>query len=58
MGYGQLVIMLITLESHGIFRSNFAYLFILTLFNNTGMQNGDEAPFFKLDNFSTNRYIN
>ena len=30
-GSGQLVKILITLESHGIFRSNFAYLFILTL---------------------------
>ena len=31
-GYGQLVKMLITLEPHGIFRSDFAYLFILTLY--------------------------
>ena len=30
---GKLVKMLITLESHGIFESNFAYLFILTLFS-------------------------
>ena len=29
-GHGQLVKMLITLELHGIFGSNFAYLFILT----------------------------
>ena len=41
-GSGQLVKILITLESHGIFRSNFAYLFILTL-SSAGMQNGDEA---------------
>ena len=31
-GRGQLVKLLITLEPHGIFGSNFAYLFILTLF--------------------------
>ena len=30
-GRGQLVIMLITLEPHGIFWSNFAYLYIETL---------------------------
>ena len=30
VGRGQLVKMLITLELHGIFGSNFAYLFILT----------------------------
>ena len=30
-GGGQLVKMLITLEPHGIFCSNFAYLYILTL---------------------------
>ena len=34
--------MLITLEPHGIFGSNFANLFILT-FPATGMQNGDGA---------------
>ena len=34
--------MLITLELHGIFGSNFAYLFILT-FPATGMQYGEEA---------------
>ena len=30
-GHGQLVNMLITLEPHGIFWSNFAYLYISTL---------------------------
>ena len=43
-GCGQLEKMLITLKSHGIFVSNFAYKFILT-FNCPviGMQNGDAA---------------
>ena len=43
-GRGQLVKMLTTLEPHGIFGSNFAYLYILT-FNcpATDMQNGDKA---------------
>ena len=40
---GQSVKMLITLEPHGIYGSNFAYLFIFTLFKVTGMRNGDEA---------------
>ena len=31
VGFGQLVKMLITFEPHGIFESNFAYLFILSL---------------------------
>ena len=31
-GYRQLLKILITLEPHGIFRSNFAYKIILTLF--------------------------
>ena len=31
VGHGQLVKMLITLELHGVFRSNFAYLFILKM---------------------------
>ena len=31
-GYGHLMKLLITLESDDIFRSNFAYLFIITLF--------------------------
>ena len=39
---GQLVKMLITLEPHGIFGSNFAYLYILTLSNHI-MQSVDEA---------------
>ena len=41
-GRGQFVKMLTTLEPHGIFCSNFAYLYILT-FLDTGMQNGDKA---------------
>ena len=41
VGRGQLVKMLITLEPHGIFGSNFAYLSILTLSSHcTGMQKG------------------
>ena len=32
-GRGQLVKMLITFEPHGIFESNFAYLFILIVFS-------------------------
>ena len=48
-GCGQLVKMLLTIESYGIFRSNFAYLFILTLSSNW-YANGDEAlPSFILD---------
>ena len=39
---GQLVKSLITLEPHGTFRSNFAYLYILTL-SVTSIQDGDEA---------------
>ena len=31
VGCGKIVKMLITLELHGIFRSNFSYLFILTV---------------------------
>ena len=45
-GHGQLVKMLITLESHGIFSLNFAYLYILKLsfvyqikLNNNGHKN-------------------
>ena len=30
-GWGQLVKMLINFETHGVFGSNFAYLFILTM---------------------------
>ena len=55
-GYGQLMKMLITLKLHQIFESNFAYLFILRC-PGTRMQNSDEL-FFKLNNFSINRYIN
>ena len=33
VGHGRLVKILITFEPHGIFGSNFAYLFILTLSN-------------------------
>ena len=40
-GCGQLVKMLITIELHGIFGSNFAYLVYHCPV--TGMQNGDEA---------------
>ena len=35
--------MLITLEPHGIFGSNFVYLCILTLVKTTGMNKGNEA---------------
>ena len=42
-GCGQLVKMLITLEPHGIYGSNFAYLFIFNIVQSLGMQNGDEA---------------
>ena len=35
-GYGQLVKMLLILEPNGIFRSNFAYLFIIALLRKRG----------------------
>ena len=41
-GRGQLVQMLITLEPHGIFGSNFEYQYILHC-PTACMQNGDEA---------------
>ena len=40
---GQLVKMLLHLETHCIFGSNFEKLFILTFFSDTGMQNGYET---------------
>ena len=40
---GQLVKILITLKTCGIFESNFAYLFILILPSHPGMQNGDKG---------------
>ena len=41
---GQLVKMLITLETHGIFGSNFAHLLLFIQYcPATGMQNGDEG---------------
>ena len=38
-----LVKMIITLEPHGIFGSNFVYLFILALYSHWYEKNGDEA---------------
>ena len=57
--YFQLVKLLINLEPHGIFGSNFAYLCILILSSHcSDMQNGAEHQFqiVRSRNFSENAY--
>ena len=58
-GWGQLVKMLITLEPHGTFGSNYAHLFILTLFSHLYakfLRGFAEHHFSRLRSFSKNAH--